>query len=74
MWGVSEDKKYEYPYVTGPEIQIIDANTYGNDPEHQIHTVGALYDMVPPKDIVAKNAGEWNQYHITIDYQKIMGK
>ena len=56
MWGVSEDKKYEHPHVTGPEIQIIDANTYGNDPEHQIHTVGALYDMVPPKDIVAKNA------------------
>ena len=69
MWGVSEDKKYEHPHVTGPEIQIIDANTYGNDPEHQIHTVGALYDMVPPKDIVAKNAGEWNKYNITIDYQ-----
>ena len=74
MWGVSEDKKYEHPHVTGPEIQIIDANTYGNDPKHQIHTVGALYDMVPPKDIVAKNAGEWNKYHITIDYQNNNGK
>ena len=74
MWGVSEDKKYEHPYVTGPEIQIIDADTYGNNPEHQIHNVGALYDMVPPKDIVAKNAGEWNQYHITIDYKKNNGK
>ena len=74
MWGVSEDKKYEHPHVTGPEIQIIDANTYGNDLEHQIHTVGALYDMVPPKDIVAKNAGEWNKYHITIDYQNNNGK
>ena len=74
MWGVSEEKKYEHPHVTGPEIQIIDVNTYGNDPEHQIHTVGALYDMVPPKDIVAKNAGEWNKYHITIDYQNNNGK
>ena len=74
MWGVSEDKKYEHPHVTGPEIQIIDANTYGNDPEHQIHTVGALYDMVPPKDIVAKNAGEWNKYNITIDYQNNNGR
>ena len=74
MWGVSEDKAYEHPHVTGPEIQIIDANTYGDDPKHQIHTVGALYDMVPPKDIVAKNAGEWNKYHITIDYQNNNGK
>ena len=74
MWGVSEDRKYEVPYITGPEIQIIDANTYGNDPNHQIQTVGALFDMVPPKDIVAKNAGEWNQYHITIDYQNNNGR
>ena len=26
------------------------------------------------KDIVAKNAGEWNKYHITIDYQNNNGK
>ena len=37
-------------------------------PNHQIQTVGALFDMVPQK--VAKNAG-WNQYH-TIDYQTII--
>tara|TARA_B110000967_G_C18836863_1_gene537217 strand:- start:150 stop:563 length:414 start_codon:yes stop_codon:yes gene_type:complete len=31
MWGVSEDKKYKYPYQTGPEIQILDAAIY-DDP------------------------------------------
>ena len=27
IWGVSEDKMYEHPHETGPEIQIIDINT-----------------------------------------------
>ena len=30
MWGVNEDKKYKYPYQTGPEIQIIDTDIYDN--------------------------------------------
>ena len=32
MWGVSEEKKYKFPYQTGLEIQIIDADIY-SDPE-----------------------------------------
>ena len=24
FWGVKEDEKYEFPFVTGPEIQILD--------------------------------------------------
>ena len=48
IWGVSEDKKYEHPHETGPEIQVIDADIYGDDPDNQKHTVGALYDMIPP--------------------------
>ena len=32
MWGVSEDSKYYAPYVTGPEIQIIESEVYGDDP------------------------------------------
>ena len=73
MWGVSEDPKYDHPFVTGPEIQIIDADVYGDDPEHQVHTVGALYDMISPSNIVAKKAGAWNKYHITVDHSKNEG-
>ena len=58
MWGVSEDSKYEHHYLTGPEIQIIDADIYGDDPENQIHTTAALYDMVAPSRVMAKPAGE----------------
>jgi hypothetical protein len=73
MWGVSEDSKYEHPYVTGPEIQIIDAEIYKGDPKNQIHTTAALYDMVAPDRVMAKKAGEWNSYHITINYDENQG-
>ena len=73
MWGVSEDKKYDHPYLTGPEIQIIDAEIYKGDEKNQIHTTGALYDMIAPDHLMAKPAGEWNQYHITINYKTNKG-
>ncbi|MEN8204087.1 MAG: DUF1080 domain-containing protein [Bacteroidota bacterium] len=64
MWGVNEDKKYRYPYQTGPEIQILDAAIYSDptialggeieinnakeDLEDRKHFVGALYDLSAP--------------------------
>ena len=74
IWGVNEDKMYEHPHETGPEIQVIDADIYGDDPNNQKHTVGALYAMSPPNSIASKKPGEWNQYHITINYETNQGK
>lgn len=64
MWGISEDAKYNYPYQTGPEIQILDPAIYDNpsialggdmeinnareDLEAHKHFVGALYDLSAP--------------------------
>ena len=73
MWGVSEESQYDHPYVTGPEIQIIDAEIYGADPKNQIHTTAALYDMIAPDRVMAKEAGEWNSYHITINHNTNLG-
>ena len=47
---------------------------YGDDPINQKHTVGALYAMSPPNSIASKKAGEWNQYHITVNYKTNQGK
>lgn len=91
MWGVREDEKYNYPYQTGQEIQILDAATYEEpesvlggeielnnvlvDLEARKHYVGALYDLsAPSKTEVSKTAGEWNSYHITIDYKANQGE
>ena len=73
MWGVTEKDAYDAPYLTCPEIQIIDADIYGDDEKNQIHTTGSLYDMVAPDHVMAKPAGEWNSYHITIDYKENKG-
>ena len=73
FWAVKEDPKYKTPYMTGPEIQVLDdakhpdsfAGTSGN------HKAGSLYDMIPPSDFSAvKPAGQWNQVRIKMDYRK----
>jgi hypothetical protein len=91
LWGVREDKKYKYPYQTGPEIQILDAATYDDpnsvlgpeierqnvleDLEERKHFVSAVYDLFPPSILDAsKSAGEWNSYHITINYDANFGE
>ena len=64
MWGVNEDEKFNYPYQTGQEIQILDPDIYNNpqnalggdievsnameDLEARKHFVGALYDLSAP--------------------------
>ena len=67
MWGVKEGEKYEFPFVTGPEIQIMD-NNYP-DPVK----AGSLYGMVNPSVDMTKPVGQWNSYMITIDYNKNFG-
>ncbi len=74
MWGVQEDEKFNYPYQTGPEIQILDHAIYekpetvlGGEIEYQNvmadlgvykHYIGALYDMSAPKRIDVANPAE----------------
>ena len=66
MWGVSEEKKYKFPYQTGPEIQIIDADIYSdpesvlggeielnnvlNDLDEKKYFVGSVYDISAPSN------------------------
>jgi hypothetical protein len=69
FWGVKEDMKYEYPFVTGPEIQILDPE----NPDGPLTQAGALYGMVAPSKWVTKPAGEWNTYDITIDHNTNKG-
>ena len=67
MWGVKEGKQYEFSFVTGPEIQIMD-NNY-DDPVK----AGSLYGMIPPSVDMTKPVGEWNSYEITVDHNANFG-
>ena len=65
FWGVKEDLKYEFPFVTGPEIQILDPAV----PDPPLIQAGALYGMIAPSKWVTNPAGQWNSFDITIDHR-----
>lgn len=73
MWGVQEDPKFNEPYLTGPEIQVLDNQKHPDAKNGPVRQAGALYDMVPPGKDVTKPAGEWNHTVITIDHKANKG-
>lgn len=73
MWGVQEEEKFNEPYLTGPEIQILDNKAHPDAKNGPIRQAGALYDMVEPSSDVTKPAGEWNSMVLRIDYEANKG-
>ena len=70
FWGVHEDKKFVDPYLTGPEIQLLDNERHSDafiKPKY--HQSGALYDIVQPSKDVCNPAGEWNHFLLTINHE-----
>ncbi|UOB19183.1 3-keto-disaccharide hydrolase [Abyssalbus ytuae] len=73
MWGVKEEEKYAQPYLTGPEIQVLD-NEKHPDGKYPSHHAGALYDMIAPPENITNPVGEWNKYEIYINHKTNEGK
>ncbi|RRQ49856.1 DUF1080 domain-containing protein [Maribacter algicola] len=69
MWGVNEMKDLGQPYLTGPEIQVLDNEGHPDGKNGTSHQSGALYDMVSPTKDVTKPVGEWNTMVITINHK-----
>lgn len=70
IFQVGEDKKYKYPYETGPEFQIIDQDNWP-DPLQDWQINGANYAMYPPMVRPYKPIGEWNQLMLVVDGNNI---
>ena len=69
FWGVHEDKKFFSPYLTGPEIQLLDNERHSDAfMKPKYHQSGALYDIVQPSKDVCNPAGEWNHFLLTINH------
>ncbi|MGR3809302.1 3-keto-disaccharide hydrolase [Jiulongibacter sp. NS-SX5] len=65
FYGVKESKKNGTPYMTGPEIQVLDDvnhpdATAGRNGNHQS---GSLYDMIPSA-VKANGFDQWNSVRI----------
>ena len=70
MWNVQETADYNYPWQTGPEMQILD-NTCHPDAKIKTHRAGDLYDMIECSQETVKPAGEWNAIRIIQKDQKV---
>ena len=66
MFNVTDDGSFDYPWQTGPEMQILD-NVCHPDAQIVTHRAGDLYDMVTCKYETVKAAGEWNTAKIIVN-------
>ncbi|WP_242082591.1 3-keto-disaccharide hydrolase [Aestuariivivens sediminis] len=67
--GVFEDEKFDVPYRTGLEIQVLDNERHEDAFKNpKFHQAGALYDLVQPKYDVCKPAGQWNLCVIEVNH------
>ena len=62
FYGISEEEKYGVPYVTGPEIQVLDDDNHPDAKNGTTHQAGALYDMIAPSEKTVKPAEEWKSW------------
>jgi hypothetical protein len=65
-----EDPKYRWPWLTGPEMQIIDNNAHP-DAKNIKHRAGDLYDLVTASPETVKPIGEWNTSEIVQNNGKL---
>ncbi|MEZ4964622.1 MAG: DUF1080 domain-containing protein [Saprospiraceae bacterium] len=60
---VEDTSKYAYPWMTGPEMQVLDNNCHP-DGKIRKHRAGDLYDLIECSTETVKPAGEWNAVRI----------
>ncbi|MEC3964121.1 DUF1080 domain-containing protein [Flagellimonas halotolerans] len=73
FWGVKEGEKYGQPYLTGPEIQVLDDERHPDAQNGEDRLAGSLYDIIPPSENVVKPAGEWNSVELMINHKTNQG-
>lgn len=59
------------PVTKGIEVQIYDSASHPKDKPLNDHDSGGVIPGVPPTKRVAKAAGEWNKFHITVQNDKL---
>lgn len=65
MFHVQEDPKYRTPWLTGPEMQLLD-NDGHHDGQLNKHRAGDLYDLIACDGTSLKPVGEWNEVEIIV--------
>ncbi len=66
MFYVQEGQGFDYPWKTGPEMQVLD-NSGHADAKITKHRAADLYDLIESQPVTVKPAGEWNLAEIISD-------
>jgi hypothetical protein len=67
MFLVHESPDYDAPYLTGPEMQILDNDGHPDGKIHK-HRTGDLYDLIASSSEPVHAVGEWNDMEIKLDH------
>lgn len=70
MFFVHESPEFQYPWNTGPEMQVLD-NEGHPDAKIISHRAGDLYDLIVSSEETVKPYGEWNQAEIIANNGKL---
>ncbi|MFD1316030.1 3-keto-disaccharide hydrolase [Namhaeicola litoreus] len=73
FWSVQEVDSLAVPYLSGPEIQILDDENH-SDRNDSFKRSGALFGIVPVEKSFSKPLGEWNNLILKIDHKKNIGE
>ena len=65
IYNVQESDEYDYPWKTGPEMQVLDDDCHP-DGKIKTHRSGDLYDMVSVKNENVRPVGEWNTAKLVV--------
>jgi len=63
MFYVQEGERYQYPWQTGPEMQVLD-NVGHDDGRIPKHRAGDLYDLISCAKETVKPYNQWNRVDI----------
>jgi cytochrome c len=66
IYNVKEKPELEFPFLTGPEMQILD-NPHHGDGQIEKHRSGDNYDLIKAKFVTVLPAGEWNQVRLVVN-------
>jgi hypothetical protein len=70
MFLVHESPDYDAPYLTGPEMQVLDNEGHPDGKIHK-HRSGDLYDLIASSSEPVHRVGEWNDAEIKLDHGKL---
>ncbi|MEM9258954.1 MAG: DUF1080 domain-containing protein [Bacteroidota bacterium] len=65
IYNIQETAEYQYPWQTGPEMQVLD-NTCHPDAKITTHRAGDLYDLISVAEENVLPAGEWNKVKLVV--------